>query len=68
MNEVNGSIFSNFSANIPTHAYLIMSESRQTIQLFIASSGDLATEREKMVLLLSRINKQFPHLYLEPVK
>ncbi|MBV6442939.1 MAG: Hercynine oxygenase [Saprospiraceae bacterium] len=45
-----------------------MPESRQTIRIFIASSSDVATEREKMVVLLSDINKHFPHLYLEPVK
>jgi hypothetical protein len=41
---------------------------KQTVKIFIASSGELATEREKMVVLLSEINKQFPHLHLEPVK
>ncbi|MEQ1747747.1 MAG: hypothetical protein ABMA02_20135, partial [Saprospiraceae bacterium] len=41
---------------------------KQTVKIFIASSIELATEREKMVVLLSVINKQFPHLHLEPVK
>jgi len=41
---------------------------KQPVKIFIASSGELAAEREKMVVLLSEINKQFPHLHLEPVK
>ncbi|MBK8922672.1 MAG: hypothetical protein IPM81_14400 [Saprospirales bacterium] len=41
---------------------------RQTIQIFIASSSELAPERDKMALLLSEINKHFSHLYLEPVR
>lgn len=45
-----------------------MPEMRQTVKLFIASSNELADEREKIVVLLSDINKHFPHLYLEPVK
>lgn len=45
-----------------------MPETRQTIKIFIASSRDVAAEREKIVVLLSDISKHFQHLYLEPVK
>lgn len=45
-----------------------MSEPRQTIKIFIASSAELAGEREKLLVFLTVINKHHSHLYLEPVE
>ncbi|MCB9356823.1 MAG: hypothetical protein H6575_19860, partial [Lewinellaceae bacterium] len=45
-----------------------MPELRQTIKIFIASSGELAAEREKLQVFLTVINKHHPHLHLEPVE
>jgi len=43
-----------------------MSE-RKDVKIFIASSGELSDERKESVLILTELNKRFPHLHLEPV-
>jgi hypothetical protein len=37
------------------------------VKIFIASSGELETERKESVLLITELNKRHPHLQLEPV-
>ncbi len=40
---------------------------RKTVKIFVASSGELAEERQCVSVLLDELNKQFNHLHLEPV-
>lgn len=40
---------------------------RTNVKIFIASSGELLEERKEFVIILTELNKRFPHLYLEPV-
>ena len=40
----------------------------KTIKIFIASSGELSEEREESVSIVSKINKLYPDLKLEPIK
>ena len=37
-----------------------------TIQIFIASTGDLSDERKECILLINQLNDAHPHLHLKP--
>lgn len=41
---------------------------RQTIRIFLASSGELSEERKQFPAILTDLNKTYQHLHLEPVK
>lgn len=38
----------------------------KTVKIFIASSSELQTERDRLVLIINSINKNFQHLKIEP--
>lgn len=40
---------------------------RTDIKIFIASSGELNEERKDSVIVITELNKRYPHLHLEPV-
>lgn len=42
--------------------------SKTTLKIFIASSAELKEERERCIVILNKINKNYKHLDLEPVE